>query len=53
MDRTCKLDVPKTSIRNNLNKPWITDGLIDAIEKKHKLHENWKKTVYIKELPRR
>ena len=45
MDRTCKLEIPKTSIRNNINKPWITDGLISAIQKKHKYHEDWKKTV--------
>ena len=45
MDKTCKLEIPKTTIRNNINKPWITDGLINAINKKHKMHDDWKKTV--------
>ena len=45
MDETCKLETPKTTTRNNINKPWITDGLINAINKKHKMHHDWKRTV--------
>ena len=28
VDETCKLKVPKTTKRNNINNPWITDSLI-------------------------
>ena len=45
MDETCKLDKPKTTKRNNVNNPWITDGLVHSIETKHLLFKNWKKTV--------
>ena len=30
-----KLRVPKTTKRNNLNNPWITDGIIEAINRKY------------------
>ena len=45
MDDTCKLSVPKTSKRNNINNPWITDGIIHSVETKHKLYKSWKRTV--------
>lgn len=45
MDKTCKLEKPKVSKRNNLTNPWITDSLEYAINKKHKLHSEWKRTV--------
>ena len=34
VDEACKLAVPKNTIRNAINNPWITDGIIEAIETK-------------------
>ena len=45
MDETCKLNKPKTTKRNNVCNPWITDGLVHSIETKHSLYKNWKKSV--------
>ena len=45
IDEACKLDVPKTTKRNKISNPWITNGLVNAIEKKHRLFKSWKKTV--------
>ena len=45
VDEACKLKVPKTTKRNNINNPWITDSLVHAISVKHKMFKNWKKTV--------
>ena len=44
LDLTCKLEVPKTTTRNAINNPWITDGLLAAIEKKERLYKEWKKS---------
>ena len=44
MDETCKSDKPKTTKRNNVCNPWITDGLVHSIETKHSLYKNWKKS---------
>ena len=44
LDETCKLAVPKTSARNVINNPWITEGIISAIAKKDELYRNWKST---------
>ena len=43
LDKACKLDKPKSSKRTAKNNPWITQGLITSIEKKHDLNDNWKK----------
>ena len=45
MNTTCKLSKPKTTKRNNINNPWITDSLIHSIETKHKLYKNWKRSI--------
>ena len=45
LDETCKLKIPRNSKRNNITNPWITDGLVCAINNKHRLHNDWKKTV--------
>ena len=37
----CKLAKPKYSKRNPINNPWITDGIIDAIEHKNDLYIDW------------
>ena len=47
MNSICKLTKPKTTKRNNVNNPWITDGLIHYIAIKHNLYKNWKRTVSI------
>ena len=44
IDEACKLAVPKNTIRNAINNPWITDGIIAAIETKEHLYEEWKST---------
>ena len=31
VDNTCKLSVPKTTKRNAITNPWITNGLINSI----------------------
>ena len=45
MDDTCKLDKPKCSKRTAMNNPWITSGIIAAIENKHNLYNTWKKAT--------
>ena len=44
IDMTCKLASPKTTKRNNITNPWITNGLINSVEKKARLYFEWKKT---------
>ena len=44
LDETCKLAVPKKTVRNLINNPWITDSIILAIDKKDDLYSNWKST---------
>ena len=43
-DDTCKLAVPKKTVRNIINNPWITDSIISAIDKKDYLYTNLKST---------
>ena len=45
MNTTCKLSKPKTTKRNSINNPWITDSLMHSIETKHKLYKNWKRLI--------
>ena len=45
VDEACKLDVPKTTKRNNINNPWITESIINSVQTKHELFNSWKKTV--------
>ena len=42
LDNACKLDRPKFSKRTAKVNPWITQGLITSIDKKHELHNTWK-----------
>ena len=44
IDKTCKLSIPKSTIRNALNNPWITDSVINSIEIKQSLYNQWKKS---------
>jgi len=43
IDISCKLASPKTTKRNNITNPWITNGLINSVEKKARLYFEWKK----------
>ena len=49
VDECCKLTVPKTTKRNPISNPWISDGLIVSIEHKHELRRKWKKSCKRKE----
>ena len=45
IDKTCKLSIPKSTIRNAINNPCITDSVINSIEiKKQSLYDQWKKS---------
>ena len=41
LDYTCKLDKPKITKRDHQTNPWITEGIISAVEKKHEMKEKW------------
>ena len=42
IDKSCKLAIPKSTIRNAINNPWITDAVINSLEEKEKLYREWK-----------
>ena len=44
VDKHCKLEKPRCTKRNSVNNPWITDGIIEAIEHKKKLYTMWKRS---------
>ena len=44
IDNTCKLLTPRTTKRNTITNPWITQGLINSIEKKARLYFEWRDT---------
>ena len=45
LKKHCKLEKPKATKRTPQNNPWITETLIDAIQKKHELKRIWTKTI--------
>ena len=45
LDATCKLEKPKVTVRTQQNKPWMTEGIKTAVDRKHELRINWSKTV--------
>jgi hypothetical protein len=45
IEKHFKLSKPKTSKRNFKVNPWITDGIITSVNKKHDLYKTWKKSV--------
>ena len=49
IDTHCKLEKPKTTKRNPVNNPWITDGIIEAISVKDELYDDWIKSKNLKE----
>ena len=44
INQSCKLLIPKCTIRNAINNPWITDSVINSIETKQTLYDEWKKS---------
>ena len=45
LDKHCKLKVPKTTKRNPHNNPWITDGIIESVNRKYELKTEWTNTI--------
>ena len=45
LDKHCKLSKPKTTKRTPQNNLWITDGIIEAIQRKHELKTVWIKSI--------
>ena len=43
LDKNFKLKTPRYSKHNYQNNPWITPGIIVAVNKKHELNRAWKK----------
>ena len=41
LDKTCKLETPKTTKRNCINNPWITAGIIKSITTNDEHYNNW------------
>ena len=44
VDAGCKLAIPKTTKRNSINNPWITQGIRNSIKHKQFLKKEWDKT---------
>ena len=44
LNKHCKLSKPKVTKRTHANNPWITDGKIESINRKHELKDRWVKT---------
>ena len=45
LEKSCKLDKPKITKRTPLNNPWITEGIIAAVDRKHELKNEWVNTI--------
>ena len=45
LDKNCKLEKPKTTKRTVLNNPWISEGIIESINRKYELKAEWTKTI--------
>ena len=45
LDKACKLAKPKISKRTYKQNPWISTSIINSINKKHELRNEWNKTV--------
>ena len=45
LDTACKLEKPKETKRTQKNNPWITEGIITAVNRKHELRKEWVKTI--------
>ena len=45
LDSTCKLEKPKLTKRTPLDNPWITEGIVTAIARKHELKNDWTDSI--------
>ena len=45
LDCTCKLERPKVTKRTYETNPWITEGIINAVERKHELKKDWIQSI--------
>ena len=45
INETCLSKTKSNSKRTTIANPWITPCIIDAVKTKHKLYQNWKKSV--------
>ena len=41
VDLFCKLEKPRVTKRNPVSNPWILDSIVDAIDKKEDLYDDW------------
>ena len=44
LEKNCKLEKPKVTKRTVSNNPWITESIINSVEKKHELKKAWIKS---------
>ena len=49
IDSHCKLENPKTTKRNPINNPWITDSIVEAISVKEELYDDWNASKKLKD----
>ena len=45
VNNTCKEEITTKSKRNPVDNPWITQGIIISVDKKHSLYKSWQKTI--------
>ena len=51
VNKTCKEEITTKSKRNPVDNPWITQGIIISVNKKHDLYKSWQKTIKNKKDP--
>ena len=51
VNNTCKEEITTKSKRNPVDNPWITQGIIISVNKKHFLYKSWQKTIKNKKDP--
>ena len=45
LDAACLLETPRITKRVIQNNPWITEGIITAVNRKHELKKAWTNTI--------
>ena len=50
VNKTCKEEITTKSKRNPVDNPWITQGIIISVNKKHDLYKSWQKTIKKKKI---
>ena len=51
VNNACKEEITTKSKRNPVDNPWITQGIIISVNKKHSLYKSWQKTIKNKKDP--